>query len=67
MRLLRSAKADAGVGCQKYLYAFEPSDRLLATTYQSAKRVAFGLAKIDSISYVHSQSPSSEGPWMNLK
>ena len=59
---------DAGVGCQEYLHSLEPSDWLLAGTHQSAKLVAFGLAKIDSISYVHSQSPSEwRGPWMNPK
>jgi hypothetical protein len=50
--------ADAGVRCQQDLHSLEPSYWLLAATHQGAKLVAFELAKIDSISYVHSQSPS---------
>jgi hypothetical protein len=59
---------DTGVRCQQDLHSLEPSYWLFAGAYRSAKLVAFDLAKIDSISYAHSQSHFiAEGPWMSPK
>ncbi len=50
--------ADAGVGSQQDLHSLHPSHRQFTAAHQGAEFVSFGLAEINSISYIHVESPS---------